>query len=346
MQQAGQGPGGPPPPMKVVYNNNAPAPAMISQTTTVQSTTRNNCCFYYLLVVQVIIMIMFGITMGGLTPVSPDKGAQTAYTSINGFAWQKILFINLDVYDDKISDDKMMTSLSFYGAFNFVQAAFGIGQTGTNPNGASDSMIYALADYSGTGCSMTYDQDIQVGSDGDPLKEIDFCSKYGGDCASAGKGSGALFVFCFLISLVLCAVQFMRVNKDSQPMMMGAITGQVAVLILSIVACVIYSNSCVTKFAIALNQNTDGAAVPYAGAIEIVAIIVIIAVFFQLCINSCCAVAGDTIVTQTTTAPNVPAGMVMAGDVVPPMQQTPQFQQQGQFQQPQLQQQPQYQQQV
>ena len=174
MQQADQGPGGgPPPPMKVVYYNNTPAPAMISQTTTVQ-TTRNNCCFYYLLVVQVIIMIMFGITMGGLTPVSPDKGAQTAFKSIYGFAWQKILY--LDVYDDgisdDISDDKVMTSMSFYAAFNFVQAAFGIGQTGTNPNGASDPMIYALADYSGTGCSMTYDQDIQVGSDGDPLKEI------------------------------------------------------------------------------------------------------------------------------------------------------------------------------
>ena len=175
MQQADQGPGGgPPPPMKVVYYNNTPAPAMISQTTTVQ-TTRNNCCFYYLLVVQVIIMIMFGITMGGLTPVSPDKGAQTAFKSIYGFAWQKILY--LDVYDDgisdDISDDKVMTSMSFYAAFNFVQAAFGSGESDTiNPSGASDSMIYALADYSGTDCSMTYDKDIQVGSDGDPLKEI------------------------------------------------------------------------------------------------------------------------------------------------------------------------------
>ena len=122
-------------------------------------------------------------------------------------------------------------------------------------------------------------------------------------------------------------------------MMMGAITGQVAVLILAIIGCVIYSNSCVSKFAMDLNQNTTGAAVPYAGGIQVVAIIVIIAVFFQLCINSCCAVAGDTVVTQTTTAPNAPVGMVVAGDVVPP----PQMQMQ---QNPQLQQQPQYQQQV
>ena len=123
-----------------------PQQQYVTQTTTQTTTTaprqRNVCCFYYMLVVQVIIMILFGISMGGLT-AAPTDNVQEAYTSITGFAWEHVLFASVstsvDTNDDDVVDDDAFdfSSVALYASFNYVQAGLALGSSGSWPGNRS-----------------------------------------------------------------------------------------------------------------------------------------------------------------------------------------------------------------
>lgn len=279
-----------------------------------------------MLVVQVIIMILFGVSMGGLT-AAPTDNVQEAYTSITGFAWEHVLFASVstsvDTNDDDVIDDDAFdfSSVALYASFNYVQAGLAFGSSGSDSSGASSDLAYAVADWSKDKCEMHYGGGITVSAGGasissNPLGALDFCGKYGGSCQSSGKGAGALFVFCFLISLGLCGTQWMRINKDSSQMMLGSIGGQAVVLILAIAASIMFSLSCPVKMA--LDQFNNGSStVAYVingGIILTVVIIAIIAVFVQICINACCTpiIADQAVIIQTTTStPMATTGVVV-----------------------------------
>ena len=282
----------------------------VTQTTTV-STPRNNCCFYYLVIVQFVVVLLFGVTMGGLHPVPVSKNVekmsdlQQVYTKVTNFAYSHVIFAtsgftSSSLDDDKMTDDLGVTSMALYSSFNFVQAAIAIGAATADPTSASSDMAYYVADWSGDKCEFI---GLAAYNAGDVLQ---FCDKYGGSCQSSGKGAGALFVFCFLISLALCVSQFMRVSKDSSTMMVVSIVGQAIVLLLSIVASILFSLSCPVKVARGLfdDNNVVFGSVSYSingGAIQVVAIVAIIATFVQICINGCCAPVQESITTQVTT---------------------------------------------
>ena len=89
-------------------------------------------------------------------------------------------------------------------------------------------------------------------------------------------------------------------------MMVLSIVGQAIALLLSIVACILFSVSCPVKVANDLFKDTNVVfgSVSYSingGAIQVVAIVAIIATFVQLCINACCAPVQESITTQVTT---------------------------------------------
>jgi hypothetical protein len=320
--------------VKIVGDSGQPAGGPVPQqqyvtqtTTTTAPTQRNVCCFYYMLVVQVIIMILFGVSMGGLT-AAPTDNVQEAYTSITGFAWEHVLFASVstsvDTNDDGVNNDDALdiSSIALYSSFNYVQAGLALGSSGSDSSGASSDLSYAVADWSKDKCEMHYGGGITVSAGGastsyNPLGALDFCSKYGGSCQSSGKGAGALFVFCFLISLGLCGTQWMRINKDSSQMMLGSIGGQAVVLILAIAASIMFSLSCPVKMAIDQFNNNGSSTVAYAlngGIIMVAVIIAIIAVFVQICINACCTpiIADQAVITQTTTStPMATTGVVV-----------------------------------
>jgi hypothetical protein len=266
-----------------------------------------SCCHYVALFPAFLSIIFFGWSMGALSAPSADD-----YTNaINKLTASSYKLLTVTTAGDSGS----ATLVSYFNLLAVSQVVAYAGDAGTLT--MSSYINYAK------GCKVV-GTSIAVGADAADF--ADFCKNFADQCRSSGNFAGAMFVLCFLVSIVIFVIQASRAfAKNTETLKVAAMALSMLSWFMSISGIVAFQMRCTGAYRDwFIQSNSVNIVVPMPRAYMWMAILGCSNAVTQFLVNCMCtpqvedgpvkpvAAGGSTTTVDITLVDDIPVGPAVA----------------------------------
>ena len=264
-------------------------------------------CHYVALFPAFLSIIFFGWSMGALSAPSADDYA-SAISKLTASAYKTLTVTSA-------GDSGSATLVSDFRLLAVSQVMAYAGDAGT-------ITLNSYVNYA-KGCDVTGTM-VAIGADSSGF--ADFCEHFADQCRSSGKFAGAMFVLCFLVSIVIFVIQASRAfAKNTETLKVAAMALSMLTWFMSISGIVAFQMRCTGAYRDWLIQsNSVNIIVPMPRAYMWMAILGCSNAVTQFLVNCMCtpqvedgpvkpvAAGGSTTTVDITLVDDIPVGPAVA----------------------------------